>query len=170
MSELVLGNTEQVALVDDDDFIRFNGFNWYLKDDGYVITDSSKPRRKLGVSHKLKLHRLITACPEGMDVDHINGNKLDNRKANLRVCTRSENLFNQGVGGSAKHSKLKGAYYDNRPERCLKWFSMISIPNENRNKFLGSFTSAEEAHEAYKKASLELHGEYSVYKGQQRED
>ena len=148
--------TDKVIIVDDDDYIRFGAFNWYPNDKGYIITDVSKHRKSDYGSAKVRLHRLIMACPNGMDVDHANGDKLDNRKENLRICTRSENLCNKEITNN-----LMGAYY--RSECCRKpWFSAITF--NGKQKYLGSFYTAEEAHEMYKKESIRIHGKYSRFK------
>ena len=73
---LLLSNSSEVSIVDKDDYYRFRGFNWQLKDDGYVITDSSISAKRRGIAAKLRLHRLILGIEDGPDVDHINGNKL----------------------------------------------------------------------------------------------
>lgn len=166
---LPLGFSDKQVLLDEDDYFRFRGFNWYLKDDGYVITDSSKPMRtRLGVPHKLRLHRLILGVAEGLDVDHINGNKLDNRKSNLRVCSRSENLQNKERGwkkkelpkgvhfrATSKNPKTGKIYQLKKP-----FFAVIRI-SKYKNQYLGSFCTVEEAAKAYEAASLKYHQEFS---------
>lgn len=163
-AEIILNKTDLRAIVDDDDFFRFGWMNWYLNDNGYVVTDTPRPKREMGYPVKVRLHRLIVQCPDGMDVDHINGDKLDNRKENLRICTRSENLANK-ESASDSRKRLKGAYINKRSKN-IQWSSSINIPNSNprKQKHLGYFKTEEEAHEAYKNASLEIHGEFSVYR------
>lgn len=158
--KLTLSNSKLLATVDEDDFYRFRGFNWYLKSDGYIVTDSTKQSRSRGVPVKLKLHRLVIGIEDGPDVDHINGNKLDNRKENLRKCTRSENLCNR-----ISSKEIRGVYY--RKESVnFPWFSAIQIPGKKprRQKYLGSFKTREEAAMAFIKASKEIHGEFSPYR------
>lgn len=79
--------TVAYALVDDEDFERLSVFNWHFKQEyaGYA-------EKVDGVWHHYYMHRIITGCKKGLEVDHINGKKTDNRKKNLRVCTRGENL------------------------------------------------------------------------------
>lgn len=166
--ELVLGNTSLLAQVDEDDFRRFNGFNWILNENGYVVTDSAKPRRRLGVACKLRLHRLILACPEDRDVDHINGNKLDNRKANLRICTRSQNLMNrrpnrrdlpEGVYYTpVTHDRKKGKVYLRRRP------FMAAMQVKGKQKFLGYFATPEEAKARYEVAFADLRAEDREYR------
>jgi hypothetical protein len=91
------------------------------------------------------------------EIDHINGDGCDNRIANLRLCTRSENNFNslRPTGESG----LRGAYLD---KRNLKWYSQIQIGRQV--KFLGMFDSAEEAHEAFMAAVENLHGNFAYHR------
>lgn len=124
--------------VDDD-------FNWNksirIDRDGYAI-----------VSYKRKntmLHRLIVDAPKGMQVDHINGNKLDNRKENLRIVTPKQNSINR---------KAKGAYYSSELD---KW--KTHVYKDGKIIHLGYFDTKEEAQEVYRKAHVELHGEFSPY-------
>lgn len=87
-----------VAIVDAEDFDRINKSRWQtLKRKGCNRFDYRAMRgvRKNGVKKTIYMHREIMGNPEGMTIDHINGNPLDNRKANLRVCTMSENQKNR---------------------------------------------------------------------------
>lgn len=98
----------------------------------------------------IKLHRVIMNAPNGMVVDHINGNTLDNRKANLRVCTQRENLQNMQKHRSGK---LVGGTFCKRQK---KWLSNIRI--NGKLKYLGYYPTELEAHEAYMRALKELAG------------
>lgn len=92
--ELQVKGSDQPALVDDD-FIKFIGLGWRLNLKGYVIRHSEKT---------IKLHKAVTGeIKAGQVVDHINRNKLDCRRANLRVVTAAENAQNVGP----RHGKLK---------------------------------------------------------------
>jgi len=91
------------------------------------------------------------------DIDHIDNNPNNNRLSNLRLASKSENQWN-----TRKHknntSGFKGVYFDRRSNR---WVSKIMI--NNKNVYLGSFKSADDAHNAYKKASLSMHGRFSNF-------
>lgn len=86
---------EIVSYIDAEDIPIIDKYKWhaiYQKSvNGFYITCSN------GNNQTIRLQRLITNCPDGMVVDHINRNTLDNRKANLKVCTQLENLYNRKV-------------------------------------------------------------------------
>lgn len=91
------------------------------------------------------------------EIDHINGNKLDNRIINLRLATRSQNNCNMLLR-SDNSSGYKGVSWQ-LPNR--KWVARISV---NRKRItLGFFASKEEAAEAYRAASIQFHGEFSPF-------
>lgn len=134
-------------LVDDQDLPLIDGLVWEVVQSGRVSTKS------LGAW--VTLHRFIVRhVPDGMVVDHINGNPLDNRRANLRVCTRAQNSQNVKRRSSNK-SGYKGVSWDS--ERG-KWVAKIAV--ENKDHFLGRFDSKEAAAMAYAAASLNMHGPF----------
>jgi hypothetical protein len=96
------------------------------------------------------LHRLIMGCPEGKLVDHINRDKLDNRKFNLRVCDSRENNRNR----KQTKGKYKGVY---RSENG--WIAQITAGEKRLH--IGSFDTEEEAALAYNEKAVELHGEFA---------
>ena len=81
------------VIVDDDDYLRYGKYVWceQRRNSGTYITvymnKRDNPSRKT-----LFLHRLIAGTPDGMETDHVNGDTLDNRKCNLRICTRAETV------------------------------------------------------------------------------
>ena len=87
------------TLVDDSTFKEYNHLSWFLSDTGYAMR---RPTLDDGSKVTVRLHRLVADAHEGMVVDHLNGDKLDNRKSNLRVCTQKENANNRkGTRGYA---------------------------------------------------------------------
>lgn len=98
------------------------------------------------------MHRLITGAGAGQQVDHINGNKLDNRRSNLRLCTQSENMRNRGAT-ALNTSGFKGVHWSANDR---KWRAGIKV--EGKRIFLGLYLSKEEAAEAYNRAAESLHG------------
>ena len=103
----------------------------------------------------IRLHRFIVNCPEGMQVDHINNNTLDNRRSNLRVCTIPENSRNCKKYRN-NTSGFKGVSWN---VRIKKWQAYISIGG-SKNKNLGCYNTPEEAYKAYCEASKKYHGEF----------
>lgn len=98
-----------------------------------------------------KLHRLILNAPIGFQVDHINGNTLDNRTANLRVCTRSQNMANQ-----KSNKKYKGVHYDSRKK---KYRAQICV-NQKDIK-IGYFDREELAGLAYDVFAIQYFGRFA---------
>lgn len=86
MKKISLGNGN-FTIVDDEDYEKLNQFRWYKAGRGYVLG-------RMGTKKVLKMHRVITNAPKGMEVDHKNRNKLDNRKTNLQIVTHIQNMQN----------------------------------------------------------------------------
>lgn len=126
-------NKKVEVLIDDEDFEKVKQYNWWIKKNNYVYTNTRGSKNRTSIY----LHRLIVECPEGKDVDHINHNPLDNRKSNLRVVTRSQNNFNKR-NINAGVSKFRN-----------KWRARIKI--NKKEKHLGIFETFEEALKVRKK-------------------
>jgi hypothetical protein len=99
------------------------------------------------------MHRLVKNNPEGLYIDHINGNTLDNRKSNLRVCTPTENRINSKVRKDNK-SGYKGVH-----QRGNRWWAEL-VSKGKRYRF-GSFLTPEDAAKAYDRAARKYHGEFA---------
>ena len=156
--EIKIKGSNDPLLIDKEDWEKFGHRNWYVNTNGYVVSDVSNKRTDTTLD-KERLHRLILNAKKGEDIDHINTNKLDNRKFNLRIVDRSKNLANRDL--TAARGKLQGAFY--RKDRKV-YFSTITCKEKGiRNKYLGKFKTELEAHEAYRKAHLELYGKHSVF-------
>jgi len=142
-----------VAIIDADDLEIVNTSNWYA---------SVKPRTVYairavynnGTQQILRLHRIIMKAPFGMEVDHINGNGLDNRKINLRVVSKNENAKNKRMNLN-NSSGFKGVSWSNKRG---KWLSQIQ--HDGTAIYLGCYLSKEEAYEVYCAASEKYHGEF----------
>lgn len=155
MKEIVLSGGKLVTLVDADSYESLIQWNWCF-DERYVYRRHHlRMEGKKQIHQKIYLHKLVNNTPEGLDTDHINGNKLDNRRCNLRVATRSQNSANRKK--NPKHtSKYKGVHWHNHTK---KWKAEIKI--NGKKKYLGVFISEEDAAAAYDTAARELFSEYS---------
>ena len=109
-----------------------------------------------GRSHTIILHRLILAAPEGALIDHRDGNGLNNRRANLRFCSRSENSRNRPAPRT-NSSGVKGVCWSSRDNR---WRASIGVAPGVR-KHLGLFLNKEDASTAYAAAAALYHGEFA---------
>jgi hypothetical protein len=151
MKEIVLKNGG-ITLVDDEDFEALSQFAWLRTNHGYVI-------RYVGKTTIVRMHRAVMdlALDDRRCVDHINGNKLDNRKCNLRICTRAENNRNRGLNRN-NTSGFRGVIWLKTDKR---WEARIK--SNGKTLYLGRFDTAEFAAEAYKIAAKELYGEFACF-------
>ena len=187
--------SDKVALVDDEDYekvmevlsrnyrkdgtLRKNQPKWYAK-----APNAQRPDLIYGMdgNHHKSIHRVVMDAPKGMDVDHINGDTLDNRRENLRICTRAQNSQNKRLRVDSK-SGYKGVYevreskkrYTSKKTGETKvhvgkpkkpWQAYISDPGtafpDKRHIRLGYYATAEEAARAYDRKAKELYGEFAL--------
>lgn len=141
-------------IIVDDDFEIPNGWSISVaKSHGYVVLiEYAGAKDGKYIYNRIYLHRYITKAPDGMQVDHINGNRLDNRSKNLRICTNQQNNWNKGP----RKGKYKGVHWSKTHKR---WVAQITENYKTRH--LGHFMTAEAAALAYNAAAKELHGEYA---------
>ena len=135
------------ALVDDEDYGWLQKYKWHLN--GGYATRTEKNRT-------IKMHREIMRTPKGKLTDHINQNKLDNRKNNLRFCTGSQNQANVPKINKLTSSPFKGVSWF---KRYRKWRVQISV--DGIHKHIGYFDNevhAAIAHDLWAKDSF---GEYA---------
>ena len=145
----------KVALVDDDGYEWLNQWKWCFSK-GYAIREKQLAG---GISVTIFMHRQILGLSKKdvFESDHVNGDSLNNRRCNLRACTRSENNQNRNIN-KGNVSGFKGVRWRSDVN---KWQSRIG--SNGKQKHLGYFTSPEIAHEAYCKAAIELHGEFANF-------
>lgn len=150
MSKIQL-TQNKYALVDDEDFDELNQHKWCCgknKYTYYVMRKDSKLKKVI------YMHRVIMNQQHNLHVDHINRNGLDNRKENLRVCTKTQNLGNSKIRKDST-SGIKGISWHKRDK---KWGSRINI--NGKLKHLGYFSDKFDAKHAYTKAAKEYFGEF----------
>jgi len=144
---LIENNNKIKVLVDDEDYEELISYSWYLNNSGYASA-------KIGGKFVL-MHRLIMKANPGQEIDHINNNKLDNRKTNLHFCTRSQNLAKRNRPPH-NSSGYKGVSYCCQTNKYRAY-----IQYKGKHIAIGRFLTAVEAAKAYNKKAVELYGEYS---------
>jgi len=156
MKKLLLSNSEKVALVDDEDFELLNEERWQLQPNGAVARCVSFNRN---CRRTIYLHRVIMDAPDSVCIDHANHDKLDNRKSNLRIASKSQNGQNQLKQTQTRSSKFKGVYH---PRDCRRrpWRAYITV--SGRMKFIGSFRTEIEAAKSYNRAARKHFGEFAL--------
>ena len=152
MKTIPISRRNMLALVDDEDFPGLSRVPWYLTGGYAVRTEGGRKRR-----HTVFMHRRILGLPDvikgGVFVDHINGNKLDNRKSNLRMASWSQNCANRGLQKN-NTSGFKGV--TRIPER---WRAAIKVNGKDYS--LGCFDSREAAAKAYNEAATRFFKEFA---------
>ena len=134
------------AIVDSEDLSKISFKKWSFRNDGYAFgTAKGRP---------IYMHRVIMQEPKGYEVDHINWNRLDNRKCNLRLVKKSENVINRPVRATSK-SGYRGVHWCNTYQ---KWIAKIML--NQKSFFIGRFDDKKEAALAYNERAKELFGEY----------
>lgn len=136
------------AKVDSEDYDRLSKHKWYTHTSG-----KNEYARRCGPDGRFYMHREILGAPEGMQVDHINHDGLDNRKCNLRIATPSQNMCNQKSGRG--QSRFKGV---SRTESG-RWASEIWV--NSKKHYLGRYDTEEDAARAYNRVAEKYHGEFA---------
>ena len=144
----------QFALVDDEDYDGLSKFKWCAHREGPRIY----ALRGVGVrgSYKIiRMHRQIMNAPEGMVVDHVDGNPLNNQKSNLRICTQAQNNMNRRGPKPSSKNRFRGVHFF---KRTGAWTAQIGV---NRKKIhLGYFATENDAAKAYSEANKKYFGEF----------
>lgn len=151
-ARFIYAETGEIVLVSEEDYEFLSSFKWYVR--------SSSERLKYAYAtvandrNRLAMHRLVMVPPPELVVDHINGCGLDNRRANLRVCTIQENCFNRNNGAKNKLSKFIGV-----GRNGIGWVATFQINGSQIR--LGTFPTEEEAARVRDSAALFHRGEFA---------
>lgn len=149
-------NTNKEFYFDLEDYDKIKDYCWFETNTGYIQANI-KNGNKVDGRGFIKLHRLITNN-QFKYVDHKNRNKADNRKENLRKCSRSQNGMNRDIYSNNK-TGVTGVYYrkDNGKYSAL-------IKDNGRQICIGTFTNKEDAIKARLKAEIQYYGEFAPQK------
>jgi HNH endonuclease len=143
MKTISLTNSPQKIVVDDGDYEWLSRYKWRLVNNSQVMASNNRP-----------IGRMIMNPEPDQDVDHINHDHLDNRRSNLRVCSHQENTFNH------RHKSGPSGYIGVTFHKATgKWRADISI--DYKTRYIGLFSSPEEAAQARDQVAKELHGEFA---------
>jgi len=147
------------TIIDASDLELVVKYDWFArvrhKADGSIRTVYAVRSKKIvRKTRMVGIHRAILNAPDGVEVDHIDGDGLNNRRSNLRLASRAQNQKNKGRPIS-NSSGVKGVTWC--AERG-KWQAQISDANKHYN--LGRFDKIEDAAAAYAAASAKFHGEF----------
>lgn len=152
MIKIKIQNSTYSTLIDEVDFNKVSLFSWKL-----LKTRWANYAYTLIDGRKVLLHRFLFNVTDDKEVDHINHDGLDNRRSNLRVCTRVQNMQNTRLR-SDNSTGYKGVYYNKREN---KYYAQIKPPQEER-LFIGSFDTAEDAGKAYQEYADKYFGEFNL--------
>lgn len=125
----------KVALVNDQDFLRVSERSWNAQPLGKTWYAQDGRER-------VRMHRLIMGAKPGEIVDHINGNGLDNRRSNLRICTHRQNIINRRGANSNSKSGVRGVYWCKRAKR---WAADVSFGKSRMSRVFKNKTAAARA-------------------------
>ena len=148
----------KVALVDDEDYERITALKWTAnlqKRRGDAWYAARNDRRR-GINRTILMHRVILDAPPGMQVDHVNGDGLDNRRSNLRLCSASENSHNARKRRGVTSSQFKGVTWRKDSQ---KWRARIR--SNHRLILIGQFDTEEAAALAWNEAAIKYHGAFA---------
>ena len=141
------GGLKGKVKIDADDYDTVKGLKWCIGNHGYAEN----------VKTKMLLHRLVMRISkDGHEVDHINRNKLDNRKSNLRLVDRTRNLVNSGLRRN-NTTGFKGVCWS---KNAKKYF--VQLSKHNKKVYTGYFIDKVEAAKKYDQKAKEFYGDYAV--------
>lgn len=144
-------NIVGIAIIDCKDYHLVEEFKWSLSESGYAVSRTTV-NEKSGLHY---MHKIILSAKKSDIGDHIDGNKLNNRRSNLRIVDSSKNAMNKEI----RKDNTSGFTGVTFCKNINKWLAQIGF--QRRNITLGYYENIEDAIEARKKAEIELFSEYS---------
>lgn len=142
------------AIIDAADAAEIGRYNWHVLRNPGKPTYAMRTQMCDGVKQTIRMHRVLLPTSKGIEVDHRDGDGLNNRRSNLRPATSSQQNYNQAIRSDNK-SGYRGVSWS-RPNR--KWVAHIQI--DGKAKHLGYFRCPTSAAITYAKAAAQLHGEF----------
>lgn len=136
-----------VAIIDEADAKRVLAHKWHLTAQGYAAANTGPKATK----KYWRLHRFILEAPEDRQVDHINGNRLDNRRRNLRLTTASQNQQNRHGPQSNSRTGVLGVSW-----RASSGRYEVTLGVNGKRRFIGSFDNLQAAADASREARRQL--------------
>lgn len=141
----------KTALIDNEDYEAISAYKWFFNN-GYAGRRNGGDRI---ITKSITMHRAILNPAPDLEVDHINGNRLDNRRQNLRICTRQQNMMNKRPYKN-KTSKYKGVCWNKVSGKFI-----AHIRNNGKFIYIGQSDNQKELALKYDKVARELYGEYA---------
>ncbi|MEK6878312.1 MAG: HNH endonuclease [Nanoarchaeota archaeon] len=155
--KLIKLTQDKFAKVDDRDFGKVNQYKWYFSNKQGAATQihisGSNWRERTQRKKTILMHRFILDAPKYVEVDHINGNRLDNRRKNIRLCAHADNMRN------LKLRKDNTSGYKGVTKSYGKWTAHIQFNKKGIN--LGYFKDKKDAAKAYNEAAKKYFGEFA---------
>ena len=147
----------KVAVVNSEDYESLAAFKWYAmwSEDAQTFYACRKTSRTLGKMRSILMHRQILGSLPGVEVDHRDGDGLNNRRNNIRLASSSQNRCNRKAP-STNTSGFKGVSFH---KSAMKWRATICLAG--KSKHIGAFDTPEAASAAYIEAAKRLHGEFA---------
>lgn len=157
MKEIVLTNHDKPVLVDDEDYERLIKYRWTYGGGDVPERNYAIRNYRIGDddwTHR-RMHRMILNAKKRQIIDHIDGNRLNNQKSNLRICTNAENIHNQTISKNNK-TGYKGVRFN----KALKKYQG-QICHDKKVYYLGTFDNPIDCALAYNQMALKLYGKFA---------
>jgi hypothetical protein len=155
MAKEIILTQGKVAIVDNEDYDYLNQFKWYASNKNGKFYVARTIRVSKNKKNYILMHRFIMKPDKGMVIDHLDGNPLNNKKNNLRICTHAENMRNSKININNKSGYKGVSYQENRNNY------RASIKFNNKTINIGDFIDPIDAARAYNAAALKYHREFA---------